>query len=617
MGVARAGDEAEAEAGPEGAAAAPIDATVLFSDAVDYSGATERDPERARDAIRRHVGWEVAEIRRRGGRVISVAGDGVMAVFDAPGPALACADAFQRRVAEANAAATERGRMRFRVGLARGPVWRERNAVNGAEELYGPTVIVAARLEQGAEPGAVNFNDGVAEAAEALGLERLSLGYRKLKGIDSAVQVWRLSLPGDELRVIGEGGAAHAIASQPRDARRARSVAVLPFAMRGGSEEDAWFGEAVAEDVIDGLSRSRWLFVTSARSSFALAGGETPIAEIAERLNVRYLVDGSVRRGGGRLRLAARLIDCETDAVVWSDHYERDAADLFALQDEIAGVVTASLEPAFLRSEETRAARTEPRDLQHWDLLMRARWHFWRSGKRHAMASYETAGKALALAPDDAETHAFLSFVNMTMAWSGLGDPRENLKAALRHATRAVELDSTNANAHFTLGTALSCVGRLDEAIGEERRALALNPHFSAAMGELGRLLAFKGASEEARVHLEGAEALSPHDPTVSLWRRSGAIAAFVEDDLEEAVRRQGEAVAARPDWFFHHYLHAGLLAEAGRIADAQVALEAGRRLVRRYPSAVMRVGHPFGDEAHFERLLRGLRAAGWDDDRT
>ncbi|MFO7854076.1 MAG: adenylate/guanylate cyclase domain-containing protein [Paracoccaceae bacterium] len=615
MSVARMG-EAERGESPLAASAEPIDATILFSDAVDYSGATERDPLAARDAIRLHVGWEVAEIRRRGGRVISVAGDGVMAAFDAPGPALAAADAFQRRVAEANREAGERGRMRFRVGIARGKVFRERNPVSGEEEFYGPTVIVAARLEQGAEPGAVNFDDAVAEAAEALGLGRRPLGYRKLKGIDAPVRVWRLALPGDELRVIGEGGAAHVIASQPLDARRARSVAVLRFEMRGGGEDDGWFAEAVSEDVIDGLSRSRWLFVTSARSSFALSGGATPIREIADRLKVRYLVDGSVRRGGGRVRIAARLIDCETDEVVWSARYDRDATDLFALQDQIAGAVTASLEPAFLRNEETRAARPEPRDLQHWDLLMRARWHFWRSGKRHAMAAYETAGKALALGPDDAETHAFLSFVNMTMAWSGLGDPRDNLKAALTHATRAVELDDTNANAHFTLGTALSCVGRLDEAIGEERRALALNPHFSAAMGELGRLLAFRGASEEARLHLSGAETLSPQDPTVSLWRRSGAIAAFVDDDLDEAVRRQGEAVAARPDWFFHHYLHAGLLAEAGRVADAQVALGAGRKLVRRYPSAVMRVGHPFGDEAHFGRLLRGLRAVGWDDDR-
>lgn len=586
-------------------------ATVWFSDAVDFSGLTERNPEAARRAVRRHVGRQIEELRARGGRVVTVAGDGVMAEFAEPAAALACAEAVQLGVAEINAASPPSERMRFRIGLAEGPVAVEVHLETGVEDIFGTAVIVAARLEQMAEPGAVNFADSLRPAAEALGLRMLDLGFRKLKGIDGAVRVLRIALPGDEFRIVADPEATEEPAADPR---RVRSIAVLRFTARG-DDDTAYFAEGVAEDIVDALARSRWLHVTSARSSFPLTDAGLEQRQIADRLNVRYLVDGSVRRGGSRLRIAVRLIDADADEVVWSETYDRAGEDLFALQDEIAGRVAACLEPAFLRHEELVASRVEPRDLRQWDLLMRARWHFWRSGRRNAVAALETARNALALDERNAEVHAFLSFVEMTWLWSGLSpDPKAGLKAALHHAHRAVELDDANANARFTLGTALSCVGRLDEGVAEERRAVELNPHFAAARGEIGRLLAFRGEAEEARTHLTEAERLSPIDPTMSLWRRSAAIAAFTRHDLPGAVERQAEAVAARPDWFFHHYLHAGFLAEAGRADEARAALDEGRKRMPTYPTAVMRVGHPFADPGHFERLLRGLRAAGWND---
>lgn len=585
--------------------------TVWFSDAVNYSGLSERGADSARRAVRRHVSQQVVQIRTHGGRIVSVAGDGVMAEFADPGAALACARRVQQATVELNADAPPGEQMRFRIGLASGPVTVDVNPESGSEELFGATVIVAARLEQAAEPGAINLSDALRADAERLGLPLFDLGFRKLKGIDGAVRVHRIALPGDEMRAASEGGEAPAPSADPR---RARSIAVLRFSARG-DDDAAYFAEGVAEDIVGALSRSHWLFVTSARSSFALTDAGLEQRQIADRLNVRYLVDGSVRRGGSRLRVAVRLIDADADVVVWSETFDRAGEDLFALQDQIASGVAACLEPAFLRHEEAVASRVEPRDLRQWDLLMRARWHFWRAGRRHAVAALETARNALALDDRNAEVHAFLSFVEMTWLWSGLSpDPKAGLKAALHHAHRAVELDDTNANARFTLGTTLSCVGRLDEALAEERQALVLNPHFAAARGETGRLLAFQGDAQGARVHLMEAERLSPIDPTISLWRRSAAIAAFTENDLDGAVARQTEAVAARPDWFFHHYLHAGLLGVADRLDEARAALAEGRKRQPSYSADVMRVGHPFADPAHFERLLSGLRAAGWSD---
>jgi len=210
----------------------------------------------------------------------------------------------------------------------------------------------------------------------------------------------------------------------------------------------------------------------------------------------------------------------------------------------------------FLRREETRAADGVPRSIEHWDLLMRARWNFWRSTGPHNNEARRLLQQALEIKPGDSSSLALLAFTFMADAWRGrTDDPEGYIAEANRLALEAVQHDDHDSYAHFTFGTAVSCVGKLELAMAEQRRALDLYPNFAAAAGELGRLLAFSGRHEEAMAQVQRAIRCSPSDPHLSLWMRSQAIASFVAGHYDEAIRHASEAVSKRPDWFFNHHL--------------------------------------------------------------
>jgi tetratricopeptide (TPR) repeat protein len=245
---------------------------------------------------------------------------------------------------------------------------------------------------------------------------------------------------------------------------------------------------------------------------------------------------------------------------------------------------------------------------------MRSRWHFWRGAGKHAELALNAAEKALLLDPENSETMAQLSFCHMTQVWTGRAkDVGHQIREAVRFAEQAVRLDDGNPNAHFTYGTALSIAQDIKGAIAAERQALQLNPNFAGALGELGRLLAFDGQSEEARqVSLKAIE-LSPTDPQISLWVRNLAIAAFSEQDFEGAAAFAAEAASKRPDWFFHYTLLAACRALSGQTDAAKQAFaEAQRLLGMPYSVEALRAGHPFTDVAHSAKLAEGLEQSGW-----
>jgi TolB-like protein/Flp pilus assembly protein TadD len=392
------------------------------------------------------------------------------------------------------------------------------------------------------------------------------------------------------------------------------SIAVLPFANLSGDAEQEYFADGLAEDIIASLARSRWLFVIARNSSFTYRQSKLSFPVICGELGVRYLVAGSVRRAGDKLRVSAELVDGAKRETAWADRFDRSLDDLFAVQDEISATIAGTIEPVFLRREETRAVHNMPRDLRHWDLLMRARWHFWRSTKEHNNEARRLLEQALRIKPGDSASLALLSFTYMADAWRGrTDDPEGMIREANRLALDAVRNDDQDSHAHFTLGTALSCVGKLEQAMAEQRRALDLYPNFAAAAGELGRLYAFSGRFDEAMEQVRRAVRCSPSDPHLSLWLRSQAIACFVAGRHEEAARHAGEAVAKRPDWFFNHHLLAACQAAAGDHRRAAEAMAEAKRQMPAYSLLTLKVGHPFADPMQLERFVHALRMAGWD----
>ena len=437
---------------------------------------------------------------------------------------------------------------------------------------------------------------------------------RKLLGTQ-----WIATVPGRGYRFTGQvlrdAPTAQASSTLPLQASSRHSIAVLPFANTSGDVGQEYFSDGIAEDVISHLTRSSWLLVVARNSSFTYRSSPASPVQICNELEARYLVTGAVRRAGNRLRVNADLVDGQSGQTLWTQRFDSELPDLFTLQEQIANSIVSAIEPVALRSEEKRAlhlAEHSGADVQHWELLMQARWHFWRSTREHLTSSEQLLVQALARKERDGASLSLLAFVHMSRVWAGWAESSKgSLQEALSCAMRAVALDEQDSFAHFTLGTALSCVGKMSQAIAELEQALRIYPQAAAAAGELGRLLAFSGRSDEAHEYALQAIDASPHDPHRSLWIRTRAIGCFVAGQYEEGARFAMQAVAQRPDWFFNHLALAACHALAGHLPQAQAAVAAALQ-GGSYGLKTLRIGHPFVREEDFQRFVQALASAGW-----
>ncbi len=415
-------------------------------------------------------------------------------------------------------------------------------------------------------------------------------------------------------------------ADDPSPVALTRSVAVLPFANltpvnANGVRDDDYFADGIAEDIINHLTRSRWLFVVARNSSFTYRGDAVNVRQVSKELGVRYVVFGSVRRAGVKLRITAEMVDGASGDTLWSQRFDRSPDDLFAVQDDIAHAITSAIEPVYLSHEErhTQAASRQdpqaainPNTLQRWDLLMHARWHFWRSTREHLDHASNYLRQALALNPEDPQALSLMAFTHFSRVWAGWApDPKGEIAQSQRLAMQAVRNDAHDSFAHFTLGTAWSLMGQVDRAIGSLQTALQIYPQFAAAAGELGRMYAFSAMPDEAHEYALQAIDASPHDPHVSLWLRSRAVACFTQGEFDDALKFAKAAAAKRADWFFNHYLVAACATLAGQPLVAQSALELARAHGR-YPEHALKVGHPFTNPQHLSQFTQALLDSGW-----
>lgn len=389
-------------------------------------------------------------------------------------------------------------------------------------------------------------------------------------------------------------------------------IAVLMFRHPPGNQDEAYFAEGMCDDIITGLTKSRLMKVTGRQSSLTIDWQASTSADVSQLLGARYLVRGQIRRGGSGMRVVAELVDGQNDELIWQGRYDRDLTDVFAVQDEITSAIVATIEPELLGREQKLAVR-DKRSLNHWNLFIRGRYHFWRSQVADLHKAEELLKQALELAPDDAATLALLAQTELAEVWSGtLKDPITKLNNALNYAKRAVDANPRDAAGHYVLGMVMSFMGQVDKAIAEQRLALMLNPYNVAAQGELGRVLAFHGDSDGAITASDAAIALSPHDPHDWLWLRSKAIACLIGGRPDEALTHAHGAAARRPDYFFLHFLVAACAAAAGQIEAARAACAEGTAIHPRYNLKGLMLGHPFSDPAHLDVFAGHLRAAGW-----
>jgi adenylate cyclase len=562
-------------------------AAILVADVVGYSKLMGGD-EAGTLAQLQTLRTEIIEpqLAKHAGRLFKSVGDGFLIEFSSAVQAVSCAKAIQ----EANAA----GRLPLRIGIHVGDV-----VVQG-DDLMGDGVNVAARIEAVAETGGIALSRQVYDQVrDKLGLQFTDKGEVELKNIVRPVQVFLV-------------GGAQAAGAQPALALPDKpSIAVLPFENMSGDPEQEYFADGMVEEIITALSRFKWLFVIARNSSFTFKGRAVEIKEVGRRLGVRYVLEGSVRKASGKVRITGQLIDAVTGAHIWADRFERDLTDVFALQDEVTVAVVSAIQPKLLQTEIAMAARRRPENLTAYDFFLRAMQQYYLSTRDGVAEGIRLAHLALELDPRFGFVAALAGLCHMQNVLLGHAvDPQFDRMEAVRLFRLALSADDDDPD---TLAMAANIsafmVGDCESEIEMADRAVALNPNSYRAWHSRGWVYRNAGLPEEALRSFERAIHVSPVDPELyRLFVGMGQV--LIElGRFDEAIVAGKKAQRQNPSFPTAYRCLASAFAHLGRDAEAR---EAAVRVLELDPaytissSAIAR-----GGRSGLKLFIEGLRKAG------
>jgi TolB-like protein/class 3 adenylate cyclase len=580
-------------------------AAILVADVVGYSRLTGADEDRTLArlrALRSDLIDPVIAVHH--GRVVKRMGDGALVEFRSVVDAVRCAIEVQDGMVERNAGLPADRRIDFRIGIHLGDVVEESDG-----DLMGEGVNIAARLEGIAKPGAICLSEDAYRQVKArLSLAVNDLGTTQLKNIPDPIRVYSLEVgPGADAKAprpeSHKPSARLALPDKP-------SIAVLPFQNMSGDSEQEYFSDGITEDIITALSRLRWFFVIARNSTFAYKGKGVDIKRLGQELGVRYVLEGSVRKSGQRVRITGQLIDATSGNHIWAERYDRELSDIFALQDEITTSVTAAIEPRLLAAEGVRTEKRSIADLNAWDLVARALSHFWKLTATESEVAVTILRETVQRYPDYAPAHSMLAFALLVSAHVGwIPDGGDRDKAAY-HARKAVELDESDPWAHMALGYLALTDHRTDDAVRYFQAAINLNPNFAAAYGYVGWALVFDGRSEEALRCFDQAMRMSPRDPLNGFFSAGISAAHYFAARYSEAVKWGQQAVQLRPGILGGHRILCASLAQAGDVEEARTVLSQLRQLHPSVSIAWIERNVPY-TSGPMSKFLEGLRKAG------
>jgi TolB-like protein len=391
------------------------------------------------------------------------------------------------------------------------------------------------------------------------------------------------------------------------------AIAVLPFTNLSGDSAQEYFSEGISEDIITALSKLRWFLVIARNSSFIYKGKAVNMRQVAEELGVGYVVEGSVRKSGDRVRITAQLNEVASGSQIWGERYDRDIADVFAVQDEIAAAIVAAIEPQLYAAENFRAGRKSPNSMDAWDLVMRALSHYWRVTRQDNVVAQALLEKATALDPNYGQALGVLATSQSFSAHMGWADMSATLPIAERAARVAILADSEDPWAHHALGCVCLFTRRFDDSLAEFDLALRLNPSFSLAQGYYGLALSYCGDWQDADAAARRALRLSPRDPFSAVYFGIAAYAQFVGRNYYEAMRLSREGIRQRSDFVGAHRV---LTAAAGMAGQSELAEAALGELLRVQPNislAWISAQMPIKREADRDHYLEAFRRVGLD----
>jgi adenylate cyclase len=572
-------------------------AAILTADMAGYSRLMGADEEGTHARLKGHRRALVdPKIAEHHGRIVKNTGDGWLAEFPSVVDAVRCAVEVQRGMAERNAATPSEQRIEFRVGINLGDVIVE------GDDIFGDGVNITARLEALAEPGGICVSRVVRDQVrDKLDFAFEDIGEQQVKNIARPVRVYRVRATASE-RPNTIAVPALTLPDKP-------SVAVLPFTNMSADPEQEFFADGIAEDVITALSRYPSLFVIARNSCFTYKGRAVDLKQVGRELGVRYVLEGSLRRAGNRIRVTAQLVEAETGKHVWADRYDREVADIFALQDEIAEAVTIAVAPAIADAELNRAMRKAPGSLDAWAAYQRGLWHSGKASTEDNALAQKFFQQAIDLDPSFAGGYKGLSRARGQAAdYQGRGLP-EALSSAEALARRAVALDGADAEGRSRLANALYRQGDYEGGLAEAELALSISPNLADAHGERGATLIFSGRLKEGLAALERCVRLDPRRSAVRL--NQIALGLYLSREYEAAVEAAKRAIRLYPEYPNTHRWLAAALGQLGRFEAAKVALEKAIAIAPPAFDMYLRRRPPWirpGDHAH---MLEGLRKAG------
>jgi len=537
-------------------------AAILAADVAGYSRLIEADEEGTLNRLKA-LRAEVIDprIAAHRGRIVKTTGDGLLIEFTSVVDALRCAAEMQTALAEDNDALPSERHIEFRVGIHQGDI------VVDDGDIFGDGVNVAARLEGLAEPGGICVSVRVQEDATGrLDLTFEDMGEQALKNIARPVRTYRV--------VMASRSASTSVSSNPPLPDKP-SIAVLPFTnMRGDPEQD-FFADGMVDDIITVLSRYPSLFVIARNSSFTYRGRAVDVKQVGRELGVRYVLEGSVRKAGNRVRVTAQLVEAEAGNHVWAERYDRDLADIFAVQDEITEAVTIAIAPAIEDAERQRAMRKPPGSIDAWAAYQRGLWHFSKYTAEDIALAQKYFQQTIDLDPGFSGGYTGLAFAR-TRATGGFG--KQNL-AEIRASTfelarRAVALDGNDAEARACFSEKLMMRGDYEGALAEVESALAISPNLAGAHGVLGAVLMWSGHPSEGRAALENSVRLDPRNPNMGLRLLDITISFYLPGEYDAAIAAARRAIRAYPEFSNTYRWLAAALGQTGRVEEAKEALQ-------------------------------------------
>ncbi|PDT02716.1 adenylate/guanylate cyclase domain-containing protein [Rhizobium chutanense] len=584
-------------------------AAILVADVVGYSRLAGADEDRILARLRTLRSDLIdPTIAVHNGRVVKRTGDGSLIEFRSVVDAVRCAIEVQTAMVERNIGVPAEHRIEFRVGIHLGDVVEENDG-----DLMGDGVNIAARLEGIAKPGAICLSeDAYRQVRARLDLAVTDLGQIQLKNIAEPMQTYLLQVgPISQpvpARQPGEPStkkppSAAAVADKP-------SIAVLAFNNMSGDAEQEYFSDGISEDIITDLSKLSELHVIARNSSFVYKNVTVSVPEMAKALGVRYVLEGSVRKVGNRVRVTAQLIDASNGGHIWASRFDRDLTDIFAVQDELTQEIVAALKLNLTHGDQDRLARGRAVDVGAYELLLRGREQASAHTRTGNMAARSLAADALAIDPDYAAAQALISFTHVldyVNAWSN--DPEASLQIGLNIAQQTVELAGEQPNSHFALGMASMWNRELDRARAQVQQGLALSPNSAALLMLMAHIQIFSGDPQGALETLDASMRLDPHHPEILFQFLADARFSLGEYDqaivaIEQRLQQNAQSETA-------YALLASCYGHLGRPEEARRAWEKALQINPDFSVERRRRVLPFRNPEDFDRRVEGLRKAG------